>query len=92
MFKHPSSGIHTERHRASAPLVLVTLGHPLQAKTTVFTLSHSIPLSLLQNKKMGLNPSFCLAGAAGIEPALKVLETLVLPLYDAPKFYLITSL
>lgn len=26
-----------------------------------------------------------MAGPAGIEPALKVLETLVLPLYDGPK-------
>ena len=32
-----------------------------------------------------------LAGAAGIEPAVTVLETVGLPLTDAPKFYL-TSL
>ena len=30
-----------------------------------------------------------LAGAAGIEPALAVLETVVLPLYDAPRARLI---
>lgn len=31
------------------------------------------------------SPNWSVAGAAGIEPALAVLETVVLPLYDAPK-------
>jgi hypothetical protein len=33
-----------------------------------------------------------MAGAGGIEPTLAVLETDVLPLYDAPVFFLGTSL
>lgn len=37
-----------------------------------------------QNKKHPLSRIFFLAGAAGIEPTLTVLETVVLPLYDAP--------
>ncbi len=31
---------------------------------------------------------FCMAGAGGIEPTLTVLETVVLPLYDAPIVFL----
>lgn len=30
----------------------------------------------------------CLAGAVGIEPTQAVLETAVLPLYDAPRLFL----
>lgn len=34
--------------------------------------------------------SFVLAGAGGIEPTLTVLETVVLPLYDAPLYLLVS--
>ena len=52
---------------------------PTNAGTTIRCVNHFATTAILMSKK------FFLAGAAGIEPTLTVLETVVLPLNYAPK-------
>lgn len=47
--------------------------------------ARSIPQEVNNRKTPGVLPGVFLAGAVGIEPTQGVLETPVLPLYDAPK-------
>ncbi len=65
-------------------IILYLSGTQDFSRSLVYRTSDFAPSPRRQIKTTALSRDFYLAGAGGIEPTLTVLETVVLPLYDAP--------